>query len=303
MSEKKPLYNNVLITGCGDIGRRVAATWRTENIPMSGIVTSEHSASMLQQQGITAYQRDFNNSGQDLPTLSQNTLIYYFVPPPASGQYDLRCKQFLSALSAQAASVRRIVAISTTGVYGDCGGARVTEEQPPAPGVDRARRRLDMEHQLQAWTNQHNTELIILRVGGIYGPGRLPLQRIRDRVPVLHEVLAPMTNRIHADDLAMICKAAALVDRKSRIYNVSDGTQSNMTEYFYTLADYFNLPRPPAVDWAEAEATLSRGMLSYLRESRQVDNSRMLKELNIVLRYPTLLAGLPSCEGGTEVRS
>ena len=86
--------------------------------------------------------------------------------------------------------------------------------------------------------------------------------------------------------------AAASVSKAFRIYNISDGTDSNMTEYFYTLADHFNLPRPPAVDWARAEQTMSEGMLSYLRESRRVDNSRMLDELGIQLRYPTLESGL-----------
>jgi hypothetical protein len=108
----------------------------------------------------------------------------------------------------------------------------------------------------------------------------------------LHEELAPKTNRIHEQDLADICVAAASVNENFRIYNVSDGTDSNMTEYFYTLADHFKLPRPPAVGWEEAEQTMSAGMLSYLKESRRVDNTRMINELKIKLRYPNLEKGL-----------
>ena len=111
----------------------------------------------------------------------------------------------------------------------------------------------------------------------------------------MQEQLAPKTNRIHAEDLAEICLAAARVEQRYRVYNVSDGTDSNMSEYFLTLADYFGLPRPPQVDWAEAERVMSAGMLSYLRESRRVSNARMLKELGVHLRYPDLLTGLASC--------
>lgn len=202
----------------------------------------------------------------------------------------------LHCLDEQGAKPARVVAISTTGVYGDRGGEIVTEDEPPNPQVDRAHRRYDMECQLEKWCEQHATDLIILRVGGIYGPGRLPLGRIEQGVPILQAHLAPKTNRIHADDLADICIAAARVEQRYRVYNVSDGTDSNMSEYFLTLADYFGLPRPPQVDWEEAERVMSAGMLSYLRESRRVSNARMLKELGIILRYPDLKSGLESCK-------
>ncbi len=296
MSDSTILFKSILIVGCGDVGKRVAAAWSETGLAVSGIVTSDSSAATLRDRQINAYQMNFKDPHADLPILSDKTLIYYFVPPPSTGRHDTHCQHFLAALSAQSTKVSRIVAISTTGVYGNCEGQRVTEDRPPNPQVDRARRRLDMEQQLRHWCDAHSKQLVILRVGGIYGPGRLPLQRIRDGVPVLHPHLAPSTNRIHADDLAAICVAAAQVDVTFRIYNVSDGTDSNMTEYFYTLADYFGLPRPPAVDWPEAEKVMSKGMLSYLRESRRVDNRRMLDELNITLKYPTLEDGLVSCK-------
>lgn len=295
MSAKGVMYREVCIAGCGDIGQRVAKLWQARGAAVMGIVASSASVTRLASQHIPGALSDFSDKHPTLPTLGEKTLLYYFAPPPSNGVEDMHCRHFLLALTAQAARVSRIVAISTTGVYGNCEGERVTEERAPNPQVDRARRRLHMEHQLRAWCDAHHVALIILRVGGIYGPGRLPLQRIRDQVPVLLPALAPSTNRIHADDLAQICVAAADVAQRYRVYNVSDGTDSNMTEYFFTLADYFHLPHPPAVDWETAEKTISKGMLSYLRESRRVDNSRMLSELHIQLKYPDLLAGLPSC--------
>jgi len=295
MSAKSVMYRGVCIAGCGDIGQRVARLWQVRGIPVTGIVASTASVGRLASQQIPAVQSDFSDMHPALPSIDAHSLLYYFVPPPATGVEDTHCTHFLDALTAQATRISRIVAISTTGVYGNCHGEQVTEDRVPDPQVDRARRRWHMETQLRDWCMQHDVALIILRVGGIYGPGRLPLQRIRDGVPVLLPELAPSTNRIHTDDLAAICVAAADVDHRYRVYNVSDGTDSNMTEYFFTLADYFQLPRPPAVDWPTAEKTISKGMLSYLRESRRVDNTRMLNELRITLKYPTLLAGLPSC--------
>ena len=229
-----------------------------------------------------------------LPDMS-NSLVYWFAPPPGSGQTDPHMQNLLASLETRPKPAR-VVAISTTGVYGDQQGRLVDEDTPPNPQVDRARRRLDMETRLQEWGRQNDVAVIILRVGGIYGPGRLPLQRIKEGVPLLKPELSPKTNRIHADDLARVCVAAATQPKASRIYNVSDGQDSDMTEYFFTLADFFGLPRPPVVDWAEAEQTISQGMLSYLRESRRLDTTRMQEELGIDLHYPSLLHGLEAMQ-------
>ena len=285
-------YENVIIVGCGDIGLRVAQRWQAQGARVSGLVASDASEKRLELQGVAGHQVDLDGSEYELPDSFTQALVYYFVPPRPRGTEDSRCQHLLTALDKQNLVPKRIVAISTTGVYGDCGGDRISEDQPTNPSVDRARRRFDMESRLRSWCEQNDVALVILRVGGIYGPNRLPLKRIKDGIPVLKESLAPKTNRIHQEDLADICVAAAKVDTRYRVYNVSDGTDSNMTEYFYKLADHFHLPRPPAVDWAEAEQTMSAGMLSYLRESRRVDNTRMLKELGIKLRYPSLQQGL-----------
>jgi nucleoside-diphosphate-sugar epimerase len=296
MGQVSTTYPHVYIMGCGDIGVRVAKRWQQQKRHVTGIVRSDISVQHLQSQGIAALACDLGQAECCLPTMVSASLIYYFTPPPASGQRDDHVRQLLHCLDQQTASPSRVIAISTTGVYGDHGGEVVTEDVPPNPQVDRARRRYDMECQLRQWCDKHDTDLIILRVGGIYGPGRLPLERIQKGIPILTEQLAPKTNRIHAEDLAAICVAAASVDQHYRVYNVSDGTDSNMSEYFLTLADYFGLPRPPQVDWAEAERVMSAGMLSYLRESRRVSNARMLKELDVKLQYPDLKSGLESCK-------
>jgi nucleoside-diphosphate-sugar epimerase len=201
---------------------------------------------------------------------------------------------FLSALGAQRPP-QRIVYISTSAVYGDCRGDWITETQPACPATERGQRRLDAELRLREWAQTHGSGWIILRVPGIYGPGKLPLARLQKGLPVLHEAEAPYTNRIHADDLATVCVAALYSEHRDTVYNVSDGHPSNMTDYFFRVADAAGLPRPAEVSREVAEKILSPGMLSFLQDSRRMDNTRLLEELGIELQYPDLDAGLPSC--------
>ncbi|HEY6839278.1 MAG TPA: hypothetical protein VI389_11080 [Geobacteraceae bacterium] len=137
--------------------------------------------------------------------------------------------------------------------------------------------------------------VVILRVTGIYGPGRLPVTQLMNGHAVLKESEAPLTNRIHADDLARICMAAAERAEDGEIFNVSDGHPSTMTAYFNAAADLLGLPRPPQVDREEAQRVMTPLMLSYIQETRRLDNSRMLARLGIKLLYPDLDAGIASC--------
>lgn len=136
---------------------------------------------------------------------------------------------------------------------------------------------------------------VILRVGGIYGPGRLPLQRLQQGMTVLRRDLAPLSNRIHADDLALVCQAAVRAPEQHSIYNVCDNQPSTMSDYFIRVAEHAGLALPTEIDWQQAEAELSPAMLSYLHESRRLDNSKMLNELQIKLAYPDLESGLNAC--------
>ncbi len=290
-NNSKYMTQQVFIVGYGDIGRRVAKLFDSKTTTVSGLARSLASAAQMKLDGVIAFQADLD----DLHGLSNlkltNSLLFYFAPPPATGTNDTRMSNFLTHLD-DSNLPAKIIYISTSGVYGDQAGQRVTEDTPTNPGADRSRRRLDAEQQLTQYVEKRAIDLVILRVSGIYGPGRLPEKRIRDGVPVLHEELAPKTNRIHADDLARICIAAADYGLNGEIYNVSDGCHSNMTRYFFQVADFLNLPRPPTLDWKEAECAISKGMLSYLRESRRMDNRKMLSELRIKLKYPDLSTGL-----------
>jgi nucleoside-diphosphate-sugar epimerase len=284
---------DVCIVGCGDIGRRVACLLQVQGLAVTGVVRSQLGLQALQKAGIAALRIDLD-SGRDTQWAGRFTHFFYFAPPPRQGKQDTRMGAFLASLDTERPP-QRIVYISTSAVYGDCRGAWITENQPASPDTARGQRRLDAENRLREWCESHAVAWIILRVPGIYGPGKLPLERLRQGAPVLCEADAPYTNRIHSEDLAAVCVAAMTSRRNNTIYNVSDGHPSNMSDYFFQVADAAGIPRPPAVSWAEAQQQLSPAMLSFLRDSRRMDNTKLLGELGIELKYPDLAAGLPSC--------
>jgi nucleoside-diphosphate-sugar epimerase len=287
----------MLIVGCGDVGKRIARRARARGQSVSCLVRRPESADLLLSEGIQTQAADLDSQAPVFSPDVDSGQIFYLAPPPATGTDDPRMRRFLAALPDDRPS--RIVYISTTGVYGDCQGAWVDESFPVQPRVDRARRRLDAEQQLRAWSAAGRGAIIILRVAGIYGPGKLPIARLRQQLPMISAAEAPWTNRIHIDDLVTVCEAAMALGGPGEIYNVSDGNPGNMRDYFDRVADLYGLARAPLISLAEARATLSPGMLSYLGESRRIDNRRLREELGVVLRYPDLSEGLAACRRDT----
>lgn len=288
-SSVKPL-KNVSIIGCGDIGCLVAQLLLKDAHLITGYARSEASITRMAELciGSTVFDLDsLSSEKSNSLTQFKNQLVFYFAPPPANGTRDNRMRAWLDALDKKNLP-QRILYISTTGVYGDQQGRRVDETTPVNPQADRAMRRLDAEQALTQFSIKHAVEFIILRVSGIYGQDRLPRKRLLARTPILRPEVSPITNRIHEDDLAQICVAAALNSPSGEIYNVSDGDNMTMSEYFIQVAEYLKLPQPPLISWYEAESLLSEGMLSYLKESRIVDNKKILHQLGITLIYPSL---------------
>ena len=176
--------------------------------------------------------------------------------------------------------------LSTTGVYGNRGGATVDESTEPRPESDRAARRLSAEQQLTQWCTARKSVAIILRIPGIYGPGRLGLERIREGMPILAEEDANPGNRIHVDDLAACCIAALSDEVPGGVYNVGDGDHRSSTWFTNEVARQANLPPPPTITRAEAEETFSPMRLSFLRESRVVDTTRIRDRLGVTPMRP-----------------
>lgn len=265
---------------------------QAEGIPSEvvGVARQEASLAAIAAAGATPLRCDLDADPLDgIPC--DGRLLLHAAPPPADGDRDPRTVRLIEHFFAHG-HPRRLVYLSTTGVYGDCDGAWVDETWPLRPTAARSKRRVDAEERLQAWSAASGSELVILRVAGIYAADRLPLERLRQGLPVVKLAQAPWSNRIHAEDLVEVCLAALTRAPAGAIYNVCDGNPSTMTDYFLKVAEAAGLPAPPQIDLAEASTQLSAGMLSYLRESRRLDNKRLRDELGVHLRYPDLAAGL-----------
>ncbi|MDH3343403.1 MAG: NAD(P)H-binding protein [Gammaproteobacteria bacterium] len=287
---------NAIIIGCGDIGIRVGLQLLQQHYQVTGIVRSTGSANKLKALGFDTAIVDLDQPEPTLPLISNDSLLFYFAPPTEDGERDLRMKRFLAALTSSTTTPARIIYISTSAVYADSKGAWINEQIPTAPNNSRGKRRLDAEQQLNKLQSEQSVNISILRVTGIYSANRLPFRQIQSGQPILELAVAPYSNRIHADDLATTCIAAALKSSKPvAIFNVSDGHPGSISQYFREVALAFNLQPPPEINWEAAQQVLSPGMLSYLRESKRIDSRLMMTELGVTLNYPTLESGLKQC--------
>lgn len=215
--------------------------------------------------------------------------ILYTVPPSQHSEGDPRLARLLQALQEPP---ERFVYVSTTGVYGDLGSGVASEALAPAPVTPRALRRLAAEQMLQSWCAQHESRCIILRVPGIYGPGRLGLERIRAAEPVIREDEANPGNRIHADDLASAAIAALERNIPAGIYNIGDGDHRSSTWFTMTVARLAGLTAPPTVSREEAFRTFTRSRLSFLAEARQLDTRKMREVLGFLPKHANAEDGI-----------
>jgi nucleoside-diphosphate-sugar epimerase len=277
----------VSIIGCGYTGLRLAQRWRARGAAVRGYATRESSLAAIAASGATPCRLDLD---RDAGAIDADGIVYYCAPPGVATPGDARLERFLGCLTAVPA---RLVYLSTTGVYGDHGGADVDEDTPVSPRSARAARRVAAEDALRAWAAARRASWCILRVAGIYGPGRLPLERLRAAQPVIRAAEAGPGNRIHVDDLVEACVAAGESPQAhQRIYNVCDGTHDSQTDYLLRVARLAGLPAPPQLPRAEAERVLPESVWSFLGESRRVGNRRLVGELGVQLRYTDLERGI-----------
>lgn len=287
----------MLIIGCGDVGMRVLRLlrprWRVFALTSTPArMTALRAAGAVPVPGNLDDPASLNRlSG--IARLAQAVL--HLAPPPAQGAGDPRTAALLQALMRSGAPPQRLVYGSTSGVYGDCAGALFDETRPLAPGTDRARRRVAAESLVRAYGRLSGARVTLLRIPGIYAadrPGGHPRERLLRGTPVLAPDDDVFTNHIHADDLARACVAALLRGLPQRAVHASDDTELTMGDYFDLAADLCGLPRPPRITRAEAGARLSPMLLSFMSESRRLDNQRLKRELRLSLRYPTVREGL-----------
>lgn len=227
-------------------------------------------------------QRNFDDKTPDTIDIAGRYTLLYTVPPSAEHDDDLRLQRLLGALSAPPA---RIVYLSTTGVYGNRDGELTDETVLPAPSSPRAKRRWDAEQTLLHYCSNTSTDLLVLRVPGIYGPGRLGLDRIEAATPIISEQDAKPANRIHVDDLVRCCIAAMQPDAPTGVVNVGDGDHRSATWFANTVAKITGLKPPPQIPRDQAMRSFPPRRRSFLQESRRLDTSRMRDKLGVLPLY------------------
>lgn len=287
---------NILIVGCGDVAQR-ALPWLTKRFRVLALVRRPEAAAALRAKGVRPVFGDLDS----LPSLSRLAgiadVVLHSAPPPDQGGDDPRTRRLLAALGRGESLARSLIYISTSGVYGDCRGERVPESRPLKPTTTRARRRLAAEKRLRIFAKRNQVRLTILRAPGIYAAERLSLERLKRGDPVLTQADDVFTNHIHADDLARAMIMAIFRGRGGRAYNANDDVAMKMGDYYDGMADVFGLPHPPRKSRADCAQSLTPMMMSFMSESRRLDNARMKRELRVRLDWPQVMDGLRAiCE-------
>jgi len=265
----------LLVIGYGDIARR-AALLLASRFTVAGV----------------SRQAGFDLDQPSTLTFGEADALLHCAPPQREGEHDSRTANLLAALEEQRVLPQRVVYLSTSGVYGDCRGERVAETRPLNPQTPRARRRADAERQFEQWCVARDVALVILRAPGIYAAERLPLERLRSRVPVLSSEDDVYTSHIHADDLAAAVARALEADAPAGVYNAADDTELLMGDWLDRVADHAGLPRPPRVSRSRIAALVPAETLSFMQQSRRLDNTRLKRVLGLRLRHPTVHEGL-----------
>ena len=287
----------ILIIGCGDVGLRVARQL-APRVRLLALTSSPERRPELRARHITPLAGNLDQPATLWRLAGLATRVVHLAPPPGENlpdwRRDPRTLALLRALRLRGLP-QAVVYGSTSGVYGDCQGEWASETRPVNPHTPRAWRRVDAESQLRFFGRSSGVRVHTLRIPGIYAPDReggTPHGRLLKGTPVLAPADDVFTNHIHADDLARACLAALWRGKPQRTTNVSDDTELKMGDYFDLAADLYSLPRPPRVARSTAQDELPLMLLSFMSESRRLDNTRLKQELRLRLRYPTVAQGL-----------
>lgn len=281
---------NLLLVGSGDIARRLMHRLHGR-YRIYALLRDPRKATEWRTGGVTPVIADLDDRQSLVIIAGLADVVIHLAPPLPGGSQDSRTRHLLSALS-KGRLPKHLIYISTSGVYGDCGGEPVNETRRVAPQSARARLRVSAEQQVRAWAASKGVRASILRVPGIYAADRLPLERLRSGAPAIIAAEDSYTNHIHADDLARIIEAALRRGKSNRVYHAVDDDEMKMGDYFDLVADACSLPRPPRFARDEVQRVVGAGMWSFMAESRRLRNVRLKRELKVQLRYPTVREAL-----------
>jgi nucleoside-diphosphate-sugar epimerase len=281
----------LLIVGCGNVARRTLPRL-LGHYRVYALLRDPTQCAYWRDHGARPLVADLDHAASLQRIVGLPDIVLHFAPPAEHDTGDTRTRKLLAALAQAKSLAQRLIYISTSGVYGDCAGDCIDETRARRPATARALRRVDAENQLRRFGRRTGVRVSILRAPGIYSADRLPIERLRRGTPALQAEDDVYTNHIHADDLSRLVCSALRYGRANRCYNASDDTPMPMGDYFDLVAERFGLPRVPRISRHAAEQEMSPLQLSFMSESRRLDNRRIKKELRAHLRYPRVADGI-----------
>jgi nucleoside-diphosphate-sugar epimerase len=274
-----------LIIGCGYLGRRVAARWLSAGHEVAGVVRRGEQTGPLTAAGIQPIVADVTRP-ETLAALPMAETVLFAVGFDGAGGKSRRAvfvDGLRAVLDAIGPQTGRVIFISSTGVYGPALGQWVDEDSPCRPRREAGRVLLEAEQLFLA--HPLGRRGIVLRLAGLYGPGRLPrIDALEAAAPLAIAAREPV-NLIHVEDAAAAMLAAEARAEPPRTYNVADGHPVERREYLRRLAEVLRLPPPTFCD-APPEAAARGG------DDKRVSNVRLCSELGVEFAYPSYWEGL-----------
>jgi len=282
---------SILILGCGYVGERVAAACLRLGMRVIGTTRDSERAAELAGQCIEAVVVE---SPLELPDeLLASIDIVLDSIPLVRGESGMHAGQveWLPKLVGHLPRIRWAGYLSTTGVYGDAGGAWVDESFPCRPGSVRGTERLRAE---SAWLTS-GLPAEIFRIAGIYGPGRNVIERLKTGGYRAVQWDPPhYSSRIHVDDIVSALMAAMRSPGSGRIVNLADDMPLPHADYVCAVARMMGAEAPEILSEAEGEAQLSSAMLDFFRDNKRISNQLLHRELLPELKYPDFRSGMQS---------
>jgi len=283
------MSNKIILVGSGYLGNYLINMLLGKNLSCNIIEITRTKKN--RPNTIESIQMDLDSDNLRLESFNNGRIIY-MVPPSIMSLKDDRMGNFLKNL--ETINIKQFIYISTSGVYGNCNGAMVDEYCKVNPGTNRAKRRVSSELQLTDYCKQKNINLIILRVPGIYGKGRLPIDRIKSGEPIIKKEESRITNLIHVEDLARLILACFKMDNihMCEIINVSDGSPVSSTDYYERISKILGIRINNYITYEDARVIYTEKRLSFLNESRVLNVDKMNTMLPGCIKYQSLDDGI-----------
>jgi nucleoside-diphosphate-sugar epimerase len=272
----------ILIVGLGYVGHALARTLEDLGVDWLGLRRQPEGNPRVRPV-------DLDHEPVSLKGIDTRRIVY-LAPPPKDSDGDPRLRRLLQALEAR--PPERFVYASTTGVYGNQQGAVVDEDAELRAATPRALRRLDAEQAVVEAAQRWGTAWAVLRLPGIYGPGRLREEQIRAGLQVPCPEICPPGNRIHRDDIVDVILRLLEDGAPTGFFNVADEEHMSSTDFAREVAKRIGAELPPCIPDLEAYYAAHPGMASFLREQRRIDSSRIRQALGWKPRYDDAISGI-----------